>query len=169
MLKALENQLKSLASQDEEIFLKALQDHLGHKPNEEQVKAVKEFIFLLPPTLKQLSRYLNEPSVPSEVKKISGNIITYIYDPEDYLPEGECGFLGYLDDAYLVVSAYLKLQDVYLKDWRDRSPEDLELLKRVRDLYHIPKIVIPDITAKIDILLESWLKGETAYPEGKNE
>ena len=156
MLKALANQLRTLASEQEDRFHKSVEKRLGGKATEEQIKAIKEFIFLLPPVLQQLSDYWKDESLPSEAKKLSGHIITYIYNPDDYLPEEEHGLFGYLDDAYLVVSAFLRIQDSYLRDWQDKSAMELKLVERARELIVVPEIVIPEEAKRIEALLDAW-------------
>ncbi|KPJ49074.1 MAG: hypothetical protein AMJ41_03645 [candidate division Zixibacteria bacterium DG_27] len=158
MLKALTNQLRILAGEDEQGFRKSIEKRLGGRATEEQMKAVKEFIFLLPPVLQQLSNYWNDESFPSEAKRLSGHIITYIYAPHDYLSEEQHGLFGYLDDAYLVVSAFLRIQDSYLKNWQDKSPLELQLVKRARELILVPDLVIPEEAKEIEALLHSWAK-----------
>lgn len=156
MLKALADQLRTLAREDEQGLRKSIERHLGGRATEEQMKAVKEFIFLLPPVLQQLSDYWKDESLPSEAKRLSGHIITYIYNPDDYLPEEEHGLFGYLDDAYLVVSAFLRIQDSYLRDWQDKSAMELKLVERARELIVVPEIVIPEEAKRIEALLDAW-------------
>lgn len=167
MLKALANQLRVLAGEQEENFRESIEKRLGSKATEEQLKAVKEFIFLLPPVLQQLSNYWNEESLPSEVKRLSSHIITYIYDPEDHLPEEEHGLFGYLDDAYLVVSAFLRIQESYLKNWQDKSALELRLVERARELIVVPDLVIPEEAKRIKALLDTWT-GEGGLRDGSD-
>lgn len=156
MLKALADQLRRLAGEDEQGFRASIDRRLGGRATEEQIKAIKEFIFLLPPVLQQLSNYWNDESLPSEAKRLSGYIITYIYNPEDYFPEEEHGLFGYLDDACLVVSAFLRIQDSYLRDWQDKSALELKLVERARELIVVPELVIPEEAERLKALLDSW-------------
>lgn len=162
MLKALADQLRNLADTSSEQFEEAIKERLDGKATEEQISRLKEFIFLLPPVLKQLSGYWNEKSTPTKAKELSGLIISYIYQPNDFLPEGNNGLFGYLDDAYVVVSAFLRIQDLYLRDWQDKTDEERELARRARDLVVVPRIVIPDEVARIDKMIDSFMSGETA-------
>ena len=161
MLKALANELRSLADTAGDQFEEAIQIRLDGKTTEEQVSKLKEFIFLLPPVLKQLSGYWNEKSTPTKAKEMSGLIINYILQPDDFLPERKAGLFGYLDDAYVVVSAFLRIQDLYLRNWQDKTDEERELAERARDLMVAPKIVIPAEVARIDKMLDSFMSGET--------
>ena len=162
MLKALANQLRNLADTTADQFVEAIRKRLDGKATEEQVSKLKEFIFLLPPALKQLSGYWNEKSTPTKAKEISGLIISYIYQPNDFLPEGNTGLFGYLDDAYVVVSAFLRIQDLYLRNWQDKSDEEQELARRARDLIVAPRIIMPDEAVRIDRMIDSFMSGETA-------
>jgi uncharacterized membrane protein YkvA (DUF1232 family) len=162
MLSALDHQLRTLAQDSYNQFREEVSERENGKPTEEQLSALKEFIFLLPATLKQLSLYWNRKDTPPDAKRVSGFIITYIYEPNDFLPQARHGLFGYLDDAYLVVQAYLKIQDQFLRDWHRKSQEELALIERARQLIVAPQLIIPDVTVKIDRLVDSLMKGDTA-------
>jgi uncharacterized membrane protein YkvA (DUF1232 family) len=159
MLNALDNQLRSLAQNYFDRFKEDIKERTGGQVSEDQVSVLKEFIFLLPVTLKQLSIYWNRKDTPAEAKRVCGFIITYIYEPRDLLPEGKHELFGYLDDAYLVVQAYLRIHESFLKDWRQLPSEDLKITERARRLITAPRMLIPDITAKIDNMVESLING----------
>ncbi len=161
MLEVLAYQLRQLADEGEEEFRAVLKSRIKGSLTEEQVKATKEFIFLLPPVLRYLSAYWNDKKAPRELRRFSSNIIAYIYHPHDYLAEEELGLFGYLDDAYVVVSAFLKIQETYLKDWQEKSREELELVERARELISVPKVLIPNVTERLDKLFESWQDGKS--------
>ena len=161
MLKALANELRNLADTTRDQFEEAIRKRLDGKTTEEQVSKLKEFIFLLPPALKQLSGYWNDKSTPTKAKEMSGLIISYILQPDDFLPEGSTGLFGYLDDAYVAVSAFLRIQDLYLRDWQDKTDEERGLAERARNLIVAPRIVIPDEVARIDKMIDSFMSGET--------
>ncbi|HBZ01627.1 MAG TPA: hypothetical protein DEO84_09945, partial [candidate division Zixibacteria bacterium] len=95
MLNALDNQLRLLAQDYYPKFRENIKERAGGHVNEEQLGALKEFIFLMPITLKQLSIYWNRKDTPAEAKRVSGFIITYIYHPRDLLPEGKNNLFGY--------------------------------------------------------------------------
>jgi uncharacterized membrane protein YkvA (DUF1232 family) len=161
MLKALEYQLRALAENDDGKFRKAIEERLGKKPTDEQLKAIKEFIFLLPPILRQLSVYRVGHSVPAPAKQLSGLILTYVFHPHDLIPETRYGFFGYIDDAYLVVSSFLKLENLALKNWQDMTEPERDLFKRASELITVPRLVIPEAVKKIDSAVEKWLSGDS--------
>ena len=160
MLKALANQLRHLAETTGDIFRASVAERLNGKATEEQISALKEFIFLLPTTMKQLNGYWNDNRTPLKAKQLSGLIISYIYQPDDFLPENGNGLFAYLDDAYVAVSAFLRVQDLYLRNWQDKTADEIDLEKRARKLIVAPKIVIPSEVAKIDSMLDSFMSGE---------
>jgi uncharacterized membrane protein YkvA (DUF1232 family) len=159
MLNALDNQLRLLAQNSYGRFREDIKERTGSEVNDDQLGALKEFIFLLPITLKQLSIYWNRKDTPPDAKRVSGFIITYIYQPRDLLPEGKHDLFGYLDDAYLVVQAYLKIHDHFLKDWHQLPAEDLDITVRARKLILGPQMLIPEVTAKIDKMVDSLING----------
>jgi uncharacterized membrane protein YkvA (DUF1232 family) len=160
MLKALADQLRNLASTTDDVFRANVARRMNGKTTEEQISALKEFIFLLPTALKQLSSYWNDRSTPSKAKQLSGLIISYIYQPDDFLPETSNGFFGYIDDAYVVVSAFLRVQDLYIRNWQEKTKEEIDLEKRARQLIVAPRIVIPNEVARIDRMIDSFMTGE---------
>jgi len=159
MIKALSNQLKELARRTDDEFRAILKERLNGKVTEEQIGALKEFIFLLPPALKVLNSYWDDAKIPIEVKKLSSLLIAYIIRRDDLLSDKHLGLFGYLDDSYIVVSAFLKIQEMFLRDWQDKSPEERDLAERARKLIVAPRIVIPEETIGIDEVLELYVKG----------
>lgn len=160
MIKALSDKLKELARSTGEEFKAILKERLNGKVTDEQISALKEFIFLLPPTLKVLTSYWNDSKIPQEVKRLSILLTAYIIRRDDLISDEKLGLFGYLDDSYIVVSAFLKIQDLYLRDWQDKSREELELAKRARNLIIASRIVIPEETEKIDEAIELFERGQ---------
>ncbi len=160
MLNALANHLRLLADSESDNFRQLVKDRLNGKVTDDQIGVLKEFIFLLPPALKQLEGYWRDKSTPAEAKKLSGYIISYIYNPHNFIPEDKFGLFGYLDDSYIVVSAFLHIEDLYLRDWQKKSRAEMELANRARSLMMAPRLVIPEITEKIDKIVSSLMKGE---------
>jgi|GEM_PF-1015447 len=159
MIKALSNQLKEIAGRTDDEFRAILKERLNGKVTEEQIGTLKEFIFLLPPVLKVLNSYWDDPRTPQDIKKLSGLLIAYIIRRDDLLSDEHLGLFGYLDDSYIVVSAFLKIQEMYLRDWQKKSPEERELTDRARRLIVAPRIVIPEETTGIDEVMELYVRG----------
>ena len=162
MLNALAKHLKELAEKSPEKFREEVKMKLNGKATDDQVAVIKEFIFLLPATLNQLSRYWNRKDTPPDAKKVSGFIITYIYQLSDFLPENQHGLFGYLDDAYFVVKSYLQINDRFLRNWHDRTSEEIALSDRARQLVDVPRMLIPDVATRIDKMVDSLMEGKTS-------
>jgi uncharacterized membrane protein YkvA (DUF1232 family) len=162
MLKVLDDQLRSLANLKDDDFRRAIAARLNGKATEDQVKSVKEFIFLMPPVLKQLTNYWNEKKTPAEAKRLSGFIVTYIFHPDNLISLENNGLFGYIDDAYLVVATFLRMEEMALKDWRAKSSAELELWERCRAHLAAPKLVIPDEVARIDEMIDSIIQGKSS-------
>lgn len=160
MIKALSNKLKELGRTENGEFKAIIKQRLDGKVTDEQVGAIKEFIFLLPSTLKILTSYWNDHKIPLEVKKLSGLLTAYIIRRDDLISDEKLGLFGYLDDSYIVVSAFLKIQDMFLRDWQDKSKEEIELTHRARNLINAPRIVIPKEAGEIDEVIDLFERGE---------
>ena len=47
-----------------------------------------------------------------------------------------------------------------MRDWQEKSPEEIDLTERAHKLVVAPRIVIPDETEKIDEFIELFDRGE---------
>lgn len=159
MLKALQNHLRNLANEKNGLLKKEIEQRWGDEVTDEQVQSIKEFIFLMPPALKVLSKYWSEKTTPSDAKHLAGLIITYVYHPHDLISDEKYGLFGYIDDAYLVVSSFLNIQDMYLRNWDEKSEMELDLAQRARDLINVPRLLVPEETKAIDKAISGWQKG----------
>ena len=55
---------------------------------------------------------------------------------------------------------------MYLRDWQDKSPEEMELTDRARKLIIAPRIVIPEESEKIDDIINLFSDGKiTSFEE----
>jgi uncharacterized membrane protein YkvA (DUF1232 family) len=160
MLRALQNHLRDLAEDKTGKLKKEIEVRWGDEVTEDQVHAIKEFIFLMPPCLKVLSQYWSEKKTPAQAKNLAGLIITYVYHPHDLISDEEHGLFGYIDDAYLVVASFLRIQHMYIHDWAEKSELERDLIERAKELINAPKLVIPDEAAKIDDSITRCLDGK---------
>jgi len=160
MLKALQDHLRGLANDKSGRLKKEIEARWGDEVTEDQIHAIKEFIFLMPPCLKVLSQYWNDRKTPAKIKSLAGLIITYVFHPHDLISDEEHGLFGYIDDAYLVVASLLRIQDMYIRDWADKSELERDLIERAGSLINAPRLVIPDDIAKIDNSITKCLDGK---------
>jgi hypothetical protein len=54
----------------------------------------------------------------------------------------------------------LKIQEQFLADWHEKKPEELELAERANRLITAPRLVIPEVTEKIDKALDKLVTGD---------
>lgn len=160
MIKALSDKLKALAKSTDGEFRTELKKRLDGKVTDEQIGALKEFIFLMPPTLKILTSYWNDEKIPLEVKKLGSLLTAYIIRRDDLISDEELGLFGYLDDSYIVVAAFLKIEEMFLRDWQEKSTDEIELTRRAQRLIVAARIVIPSVTKSIDEVIDLFEKGE---------
>lgn len=161
MLKALDEQLRALARSDSDNFKEIIAQRFNGKVTDDQVKTLKEFIFLLPAVLRQLKNYWDDESAPKQAKKLSGLILTYVFNPNDFLSLEKYGLFGYLDDAYLVVSSFLVIEEAFPRNWDQRKHEEIKLVHRAKELIAAPRLVIPEETSKIDKMIAAVLHGQS--------
>jgi uncharacterized membrane protein YkvA (DUF1232 family) len=159
MLTALQNHLRALAAESNGRLKREIEARWGDKVTEEQVQKIKEFIFLMPPALKVLSKYWSEKSTPHKAKHLAGLIITYVYHPHDLISDNEHGLFGYIDDAYLTVSSFIRISDMYLHDWDEKSELERDLAVRAKELIEVPRLLIPKEAKELDEMIENWQKG----------
>lgn len=160
MIKALSDKLKELAGSTDNDFRAILKKRMDGKVTEEQIGALKEFIFLMPSTLKVLNSYWNDDKIPLEVKKLASLLTAYVIRRDDLISDEELGLFGYLDDSYIVVAAFLKIQEMFLRDWQEKSTAEIELARRARELIVAARIVAPEVTREIDEVIELFESGK---------
>lgn len=161
MLNAFAERLRSLAETDYDQFKTEIKKRINGRFSDDQVATLKEFIFLMPATLKQFNLYWNKEDTPPDAKRVCGYIMTYISQTDNMLSADKLGLFGFLDDAYFVVQVYLQVHDHFLRDWHDLSHDELDLTERARRLVIAPQFIIPDETKRIDKMVNSLIDGHT--------
>ena len=75
--------------------------------------ALRPFLRVVPEALAFVIRAGKDPRVGRAIELASGQVVLYLLDEEDALPEAELGLLGMLDDALLVHSYAAQLLTFY--------------------------------------------------------
>lgn len=161
MLRALKEQLKVMALDEDNKFHKALKKRVGKKATELLKNRTKQFILLMPDVVEKIHFYYGHfQKEDSKTKKLGGYLLAYIYHPQDMINE-EWGLFGYLDDAYFAAVVFEKIiQEVASKDWFLLEP-DKEFNKSLKQLKVTARSVISEEAQKIDEMIEAIIKGET--------
>jgi len=163
MLKAFFNQLRYLADNNNDLFHEHIQKRIGERADAAFVKELKETILLMPDIVARISVLWARLSERSSVRAVGSYFITYMYSPQDFIPENEAnGLFGYLDDAYLACLVYNLLTDEILQSGAPLSKEDEALRKQLIGRKDKINSVIPYEATKIQQMIGEVLVGEDA-------
>lgn len=159
MLSAFKEKLKDLAYDSGDSFKTAVKRRVGKRATALLEKRLKRVILLMPELVSRAYRHWNSDAASSQIKRLGGFLLTYLYHPKDFLPEEEYGFFGYLDDAYLVLIVYesvlldLQKNRVVISAWDEDFLSQCALWKKS------VRAVIRDEAKRIDSMLEEILMG----------
>lgn len=166
MLLAMKEQLRSLAVTDKEKFHAHLKDRVGKRATVILEDRLIEIIVLMPDLVGRVYMHWSQNQHQSDVKKLGGYLLTYLYTPEDFLSMKEWGLFGYLDDAYFVAKVYTQVIDDVTASGGRVAGVDLQFYKQAKYLKKYVRGVIPLVTKKIDKMVEELRAGnETLYEE----
>ena len=160
MLRAMKEQLKILALDEDKIFHNILRERIGKKATGLLENRLKQLILLMPDLVERVYYYYGHLQTNnSKAKKLGGYLLTYLYHPEDLISD-EWGLFGYLDDAYFSAAVFEKIihevsvEDQILIEPDKKFNESLKLLKASA------RSVIPKEASKIDNMIHDIVKGE---------
>lgn len=166
MLKAMKQQLITLAETDKQIFHVHLRGRVGKKATHILEDKLKEIIVLMPDLVSRIYMHWNQSGNESKVKKMGGYLLTYLYTPDDFLSTKEWGLFGYLDDAYFVAKVYTQVIDELKQSKRKIAGIDQKYYDQAKYLKRYVRGVIPKEAKKIDEMVLELVKGnEKIYEE----
>lgn len=160
MLKAMKEQLQTLAQTDKGDFHVNLRRRVGKKATDILEDKLREIIVLMPDLVTRIYFYWNRSRKPSEVRKLGGYLLTYLYTPKDFLSSEEWGLFGYLDDAYLVAKVYTNVIDDVRQDKGKVSAKDESFYQLAKYLKRYVRGVIPKETQQIDDMIGQIQEGK---------
>jgi len=162
MLRALKSQLMQLAKDPLDPFAQTIRARVGPKEAVRYTKGLRSMILVMPELITQIQAWLEDPAVPARFRKLHGFLLTYLYHPDDFLPEGSStGLFSYLDDAYLVGSVYCRTMG-QMDHATCRSLPNLEdLSEQISIWLEAARKLLPAETQRIERLLEVVLEGRT--------
>ncbi len=162
MLNAFQKKIDALILDPDDELELMIEKRLGEKAQKGLANELREFIRLLPKIEKRIfSLYVWLPP-NSKVKDVGSYFLTYMYRPEDFIPENERnGLFGYLDDAYLAGLFYeLMLEEIENSKQLRIRKEDAVLMKKVIGLRRKAGAVIPEEASKIKQLIGELFAGD---------
>lgn len=154
MLNALHAQLKLLAADPADPFVIIIRRLAGPRDPAGYEQPLRALILAMPAMTGQIRAWLTESELASPIGRLHGFAMSYLYSPEDFLPESSMGFFGYLDDAYLIARVYHRT--VLEADFfgNRRFAESEALPGDVHNWIKLARELIPAETAAIDRMLE---------------
>ena len=160
MLRALKEQLKVLAVDEDKGFHNILRERIGKKATGLLENRLKQLILLMPDLVERIHYYYGPVHNGNPItKKLGGYMLTYLYHPDDLIDE-EWGLFGYLDDAYFVAVVFEEIiNEVSLEDQLLVEP-DKEFNESIRLLKVSARSAIPNEASKIDNMIQDIVKGK---------
>ncbi|MDO8802870.1 MAG: YkvA family protein [Elusimicrobiota bacterium] len=154
MLNALQGQLKLMAADPKDPFAAIIRKLAGPRDAAGYEQPLRALILAMPAMAGQVRAWMTESKFASPISRLHGFAMSYLYSPEDFLPESSMGFFGYLDDAYLIARVYHRT--VLEADFfgNKRFSENETLPGDVHNWIKLARELIPVETAAIDSMLE---------------
>lgn len=154
MLKALKDQLKQMAMDPKDPFTAEVRRRAGALEAVHLENPLRQMILHLPDMIAQVRRWTSADHVSPETRRLHEFILAYLYNPSDFLPEKVLGLFGYLDDAYVVASAYQRTAQS--DDWAELRPlvDNVGLSIRIPDWMRMAQELLPNETARIEQMID---------------
>ena len=165
MLRAMKEQLKTLAETDHQQFHANLRACVGKRATAVLEEKLKEIILLMPDLVSRIYVHWSKSDGKSEAKRIGGYLLTYLYTPEDFLSTKEWGLFGYLDDAYFVAKVFTQVIDEAQSSNIRVSGKDLKYYDQAKYLKKYVRGVIPKEAEKIDAMVSELKAGHSKLYE----
>lgn len=160
MLRALKEQLKVLALDEDNKFHEALRQRVGKRATKLFENRTKQLILLMPDVVERIHYYYGHlQKDDSKTKKLGGYMLTYLYHPKDLIGE-EWGLFGYLDDAYFTAVVFEKIITEIAKEDQLLVEPSKDFNESLRRLKVAARSIIPKEAQKIDQMVEGIMKGE---------
>lgn len=160
MLKAVKEQFKSLAKDENKVFHNTLRRQIGKKATALLEERLKKIIVLMPDLIQRIHDYWRIHPDPSPSKKLGSYILTYLYLPKDFLPDDEWGLYGYLDDAYMVAKIYTTIIEDLSSQGAKVFSADKQLYEEVILLKKSIRVVLPKVCEKVDNMVLELSQGK---------
>jgi len=166
MLNALQKKIDALILDPDDPLELWVKKRLGSRTPKGLADDLREFIRLIPKMERRIyALYVWLPQ-DSRVKEVSSYFLTYMYKPDDFIPENDRnGLFGFLDDAYLASLFYeLMVEEIESSNQARIRREDIDLVRKVIGYRRKAAAVIPEEAIKIRQMVGELFAGdETAF------
>lgn len=166
MLNELQRQLKVLAADPNDPFAATIHKLAGPQAVADYEQPLRAMVLAIPAMIWQIRAWITESKFSSQISRLHGFAMAYLYSPEDFLPENSMGLFGYLDDAYLIARVYHRtiLEAEHFGTKRFAVNEMLP--RDTNNWIKLSRKLLPNEAAAIDAMLEEvFLKRYGNYSE----
>jgi uncharacterized membrane protein YkvA (DUF1232 family) len=161
MLRALKDQLVRLSRDPQDRFAATVAERLNFPSRPEPVDQLRSFILTMPLMISRIRVWAEDESIPSQVRQLHGFLLTYLYHPADLVSEESQGFIGYLDDAYLVGCVYSFTTPLVRQLSSPATHDDSQNLDaQIPAWLSLTRRVLPNETKLIDNMLDEIMAGK---------
>lgn len=119
-------------------FVGKVSQKLGFRASSSLIQDLKDFIVNIPDMLEKIRIYNNDTNVPENKRNNKAFVQSYLFHPEDIIPENKHGLFGFLDDAYIISFIYLEI----LKSKHRYCPE----INKLKKWISATELVLPEET-----------------------
>lgn len=156
MLTSFKERLKQMAADPKDPFNDIVRRRLDKARAPAASVKLRNLTLLLPDMLGRIHAWGGEARVPVELRRLTGDLLTYMYHGRDFIHDNQ-GLFGYVDDAYVVARVYEGFLEV-LGPARGVSPS----LKEVREMLCAAQDVLPGECAAMDDMIAEMRAGDRA-------
>ena len=158
MLNAFKAQLKGLSEDPRDPFHLKVRKRVGKRATLLLEKRLRQLILITPEVIQRVYLLWKQFPIDAPARRVSGYLLTYLYHPQDFLPEDQHGLFGYLDDAYFSALVYeYVLGAVEGTGYRPTALDKL-FVKDISNMKASAKLVIPIEAEKIEAMFNEIQK-----------
>lgn len=158
MLKEMKEQLQRESINDNGGFNAHLRKRIGKRATAQIEERLRKIIVIMPDLVNRSFYYWKRsPQLPT--KRLSGHLLTYLYEPKDLISNQE-GLFGYLDDAYFVVKVYSAVIEREIIEGRHIKDQDFNYWEEAKHFKKNMQAIIPAEVKHIDRMIDEIIAGE---------
>lgn len=160
MLNAFKAQLKNLSEDPRDSFHLKVRKRVGKRATLLLEKRLRQLILITPDIIQRVYLLWRQFPEDAPARKVSGYLLTYLYHPQDFLPEDRHGLFGYLDDAYFAALVYEYVLSSVEGTGYAPTSLDKRFVKDIANMKASAKLVIPDEAEKIEAMFNEIQKSD---------
>lgn len=160
MLNAFREQLKNLSEDPRDPFHLKVRKRVGKRATLLLEKRLRQLIVITPDMIQRVYLLWKQFPEDAPARRVSGYLLTYLYHPQDFLPEDQHGLFGYLDDAYFAALVYEYVLEAVEGTGYNPTALDKRFVKDIANMKASARLVIPDEAKKIEAMFSEIQKSD---------